>query len=236
MSADLLKKLHFHYGFLNNFLAWFDSYLSGRNYYVKVNDSFPDDVESMSGVFQGSILGPVLFSLYVREIEHIAHQLNFSIHMYADDIQCYFGFSNDTPKTVVIHRIQCFVFDLKSWMNANFLMLNELNTNFVEFAPFLENSIKVICGLNLSDNLPLSSSCVRSLGVLIDDKFSLVNHINNVVSVCYCNLRNLGRIASKLSMKLKIQLIYSMILSHLDYCNALFYGLPDYFLNKLTKV
>ena len=76
--------------------------------------------------------------------------------MSADDIQCYFGFSSDTPKSVVIHRIQCFVSDLKSWMNANFLMLNELKTNFVEFAPFLKNSIKVIRGLNLSDNLPLS--------------------------------------------------------------------------------
>ena len=74
------------------------------------------------------------------------------------------------------------------------------------------------------------------MGVLIDDKFSLVNHINNIVSACYCNLRNLVRIASKLSMKLKIQLIHSMILSHLDYCNVLFYGVPDYLLNKLTKV
>ena len=107
---------------------------------------------------------------------------------------------------------------------------------FVEFALALKNSINVIYGLNLSDNLPLSSSSVKSLGVLIDDKFSLVNHINNVVSVCYCNFRNLGRIASKLSMKLKIQLIHSMILSHLDYCNALFYGLPGCLLNKLTKV
>ena len=232
----LLKKLHFQFGFCNNVLAWFDSYLSGRNYYVKVNNS-SYDVESMSGVPQGSILGPVLFSLYVRDVEQIAHQHNFSIHMYADDIQCYFGFSSDTPKSVVIHRIQCFVSDLKSWMNANFLMLNELKTNFVEFAPSLKNSIKVIHGLNLSDNRPLSSSSsVKSLGVLIDDKFSLVNHINNVVSVCYCNLRNLGRIASKLCMKLKIQLIHSMILSHLDYCNALFYGLPGYLLNKLTKV
>ena len=98
----------------------------------------------MSGVPQGSILGPVLFSLYVREVEHIVHQRNFSIHMHADDIQCYFGFSSDAPKFVVIHRIQYFISDLKSWVNANFLMLNELKTNFVEFAPFLKNSIKVI--------------------------------------------------------------------------------------------
>ena len=84
-------------------------------------------------------------------------------------------------------------------------MLDELKTNFVEFVPFLKNSIKVIRGLNCSDNLPLSSSLsLKSLVVLIDAKFSLVNHINNVVSVCYCNLRNLGRIASKLCMKLKI--------------------------------
>ena len=59
----LLKKLHFHYGFCNNVLACFDSYLSGKNYYVKVNNFFSYDVESMSGVLQGFILGPVLFSL-----------------------------------------------------------------------------------------------------------------------------------------------------------------------------
>ena len=62
--------------------------------------------------------------------------------MYADDIQCYFGFSSDTPKSAVIHRIQCFVSDLKSWMNANFLMLNELKTNFVEFATNLKTALK----------------------------------------------------------------------------------------------
>ena len=49
-------------------------------------------------------------------------------------------------------------------------------------------------------------------------------------------LRNLGRIASKLTKPLKIQLVHSLILSHIDYCNALFYNLPEYLLHKLTKV
>ena len=52
----------------------------------------------------------------------------------------------------------------------------------------------------------------------------------------HLKLRNLGRIGSKLSHELKLQIVYSIILSHLDYCNALFYHLPVYLLKKLTGV
>ena len=55
--------------------------------------------------------------------------------MYADDIQCYFGFASDTPMNLIVKEIQCFVSDLKSWMNTNFLLLNEQKTNCVEFVP-----------------------------------------------------------------------------------------------------
>ena len=72
--------------------------------------------------------------------------------------------------------------------------------------------------------------------MLFDNNLNLSDHCNKVVSICYSNLRNLGKIASKLSVKLKIQLVHSMILCHLDYCNALFYGLPDCMLRRLTKV
>ena len=51
--------------------------------------------------------------------------------------------------------------------------------------------------------------------------------MHKIVSTCHANLRNLGGIASKLSIDLKIQLVQSMILSHIDYCNALFYDLPE---------
>ena len=74
-------------------------------------------------------------------------------------------------------------------------------------------------------------NCVKSLGVLLDDGLNFDKHINKVVSVCYLNLRNIGRIASKLSRHVKIQLVHSLILSHIDYCNALFYNLPAYLLH-----
>ena len=76
---------------------------------------------------------------------------------------------------------------------------------------------------------------VTNLGILLDDKFLLDKHVNKVVGVCYCNT-NLGRIASKPSVPLNIQLVHSMILSHLDYCNAIFFIMPSYLQKKLTKV
>ena len=60
-------------------------------------------------------------------------------------------------------------------------------------------------------------------------------HVHKIVSTCYANLWNLGRIASKLFTALKIQLIHFMILPHIDYCNVLFYKiLPEILLKRLT--
>ena len=77
---------------------------------------------------------------------------------------------------------------------------------------------------------------VKILGVLFDDRLNLQKHVNKVVSTCYTNLRNLGRIASKLTKPQKVQLVHSLILSHIDYCNTLLYNLPEYLLYKLAKV
>ena len=84
--------------------------------------------------------------------------------------------------------------------------------------------------------LILPTSNVKNLGVIFDAKLNMEKHVHKVVSTCYANLRNLFRIASKLSVDLKIQLVHSMILSHIDYCIALFYDLPEMLLKKLTKV
>ena len=83
----LLGKLGRQYGLTYTVFAWFESYLSSRKYYVKVNNFSSHDVIVSSGVPQGSILGSLLFSLHGREVEHVAQQHNFKIHLYADDVQ-----------------------------------------------------------------------------------------------------------------------------------------------------
>ena len=82
-------------------------------------------------------------------------------------------------------------------------------------------------------SLPIRNDFVKILGVIFDDRLNLEKHINRMARTCYANL---GRIASRLTKTLKIQVVHSLILSHFDYCNALSCNLPKYLLHKLTKV
>ena len=235
--THLINKLHHRFGIDGTILSWFTSYLQSRQFFVKLDDTVSENVKLFSGVPQGSILGPLLFNLYCQDIEKIAVSHNIGIHICADDIQCYFSFDKTMLLNTVKIKIANFMSDLKAWMNSNYLQLNELKTQFVEMLPPGREHAKLIPNLNLggSDVFPTSVS-VKMLGVILDQDMSLSLHINKVINVCYLNLCNLGRIGSKLSHELKLQLVHSMILSHLDYCNALYYHLPVYLLKKLTGV
>lgn len=220
-------------------LKWFFTYLKDRSYFVKNTDgSVSHAVEVKSGVPQGSILGPVLFNLYFKNAELVANSHDFSVHSYADDMQCYFSFDRGVSLDVVLSKIRAFLHDFKFWMTCNFLKLNENKTDVIEILSNRNAEARLISNIMVDDSysLTMPTNFVKSLGVIFDDRLNFEKHINRVVSVCYTNLRNLGRIASKLSRSLKIQLVHSLILSHIDYCNALFYNLPEYLLHKLTKV
>ena len=77
---------------------------------------------------------------------------------------------------------------------------------------------------------------VKSLGVHLDSTLSLSDHVSAIIQSCNINLRNLWNIGYKLNTSLKIQLVHSLILSHLDYCNSLMYGISNYDLTRLQKI
>ena len=123
-------------------------------------------------------------------------------------------------------------------MTCNFLKLNENKTKVIEILSNHNVESRIIFNIDDSCSLPMPNDFVEILGVIFDDRLNIEKHINRVVSTCYAKLRNLGRIASKLTKTLEVQLILSLILSHINYCEALFYNIlvPEYLLHKLTKV
>ena len=220
----LLSKLSAEFGFSDVALEWFSTYLNNRSYFVKGAGCTSHTVDIKSSVPQGSILGPVLFNLYFKSAELIANSHGLFVHSYADDMQCYLSFDKDFSVDMIKNKIRAFLQDLKHWMTCNFLKLNESKTKVIEILSNRNIESRIISNIQIDNScsLPKTNAFVKILGVVFDDRLNLEKHINRVVSTCYGNLRNLGRIASKLTKPLKIQLVHSLILSHIDYCNALF--------------
>ena len=101
----LLKKLKNDYGIEKTALKWFDSYLNNRHFMVKIKDTHSNGRNVRYGVPQGSILGPILFLLYVKEMEVIAARNGVSYHMFANDSQLYLSYNNETSDKTI--KMQC---------------------------------------------------------------------------------------------------------------------------------
>ena len=235
----LLQKLRNSYGLSGNVLKWFKSYLSDRSFTVSIGKHRSSKCFLRIGVPQGSILGPILFILYTKELINIAKKHGFFIHLYADDTQLYIEF-NPLSQSIshIEERIVSCLTEIKNWMTTNKLKLNPDKTEVLiassinRFTSWSNNSLSLISdGENIS---PME--IVKSLGVRFDKDLSFEDHINSVVKACYIQLRNLQAIGSKLNYDLKKQLIHCLIFSKLDYCNGLFFGLPDKLIKKLQKV
>merc|ERR1712212_568302 len=88
-----------------NVLKWFESYLTGRTFKVCVNEDISKECSMPTGVPQGSILGPILFTMYTIELSHLLKSLNISCHFYADDTQLLFKISNIDETIVEVNQV-----------------------------------------------------------------------------------------------------------------------------------
>ena len=94
----VLARLSTRFGICDQTLDWFRSYLSDRTQYVRIQDVSSDVHALPYGVSQGSVLGPLLYSLYISPLGDIARSHGLSYHFYADDTQLYLSFETSSPE------------------------------------------------------------------------------------------------------------------------------------------
>ena len=226
----LLQKLKDQYSINGKALKWFESYLTNRKFKVKIDKDFSESVTTNFGVPQGSVLGPVLYSLYTQEIFKIIQSYGFNVHMFADDIQIYFECDDVGLRLEMLKS--CFN-DIKLWASKNYLKLNDSKSKLLVVSSKLNKH--TIC-TDLFQNFSKETK-VRNLGVVIDEKLNFRSQINRVCQTGFYLLKNLRRISSKLQdTSLKILIVKSCILSHIDYCNSLYVFLPDNQIKKLQRL
>ena len=131
----LLKKLKSLYGIKGHALRWFESYLSGRTFSVKIRKTESSIEIVICGVPQGSILGPILFILYTKELADIVRKYGMELHLYADDSTIYMTLNpaNITDINLTICTIENCIMEIKKWMTTNYMKLNEGKTQLIVF-------------------------------------------------------------------------------------------------------
>ncbi len=227
----LLERLENWVGLSGMALKWFRSYLEGRGYYVSIGEHKSKWTSMTCGVPQGSILAPLLFSLYMLPLSQIMRKNQIAYHSYADDTQIYLALSpNDYSP--IDSLCQC-IDEINSWMCQNFLQLNKEKTEVIAFGN-KDEVLKV--NAYLDSRGQTTKNQVRNLGVILETDLSFSSHVKAVTKSAYYHLKNIARIRCFVSSHDLEKLVHAFITSRVDYCNGLLTGLPKKTIRQLQLI
>lgn len=233
----LIGRLKTFFGLNGSALSLIESYLTGRTQSVQIGNEKSASVKLNTGVPQGSILGPLLFSFYTAPLEKLLNGSNVSFHFYADDTQIYMHFAADDCAGS-LSRLSEVLDKVKLWFCLNKLSLNAEKTEFILFGTKQQrNKVHSDDSKLAFDGLDITpSDCVRNLGVVFDKDLSMANHITKVCQISFLNIRNLRRIRSFLDFNSAKLLANAIVTSRLDYCNSLLFGTNKGLVQRLQRV
>ena len=223
----LLKKLEY-YGFRGKSYSLIKSYLQNRKQYVSVSKCNSGLKTMKHGVPQGSVLGPLLFLLYINDFTNCLHYT--SSIMYADDTTIY---KSGKCISKLCNILENDLNNIVEWFNLNFLTLNIEKTIFTVFSyRHIPSDVKVLLG----NKYILNTSTVNFLGVSLDFKLTFGAHIKKI----YNKVSKIHGIFYKINKFLPehilISLYYALIYSNLIYCIEAWGSASAVYINKLFVV
>ena len=234
---ELLKILHHEIGIRGKALEWFKSFLSGRMQATSVKGCKSKSVHMKYGVPQGSVLGPVLFNIYIRNFINMLKTAGFIVHGYADDHQVLSSFRIQFQFHALCYELPRCLGLISHWMSSHFLKLNAGKSNLLIFSPRNVRDKIYIDQVYIGNNvfLPVSPDAV-SLGAKLDSQLSFSPQISMILSQSYKLICNVGKITKYLTVDDIKCLVHAIVVSRIDNCNSLLYGLPDYEINRLQML
>ena len=221
-------------GIHGNVLKWIKSYLEQRKFRVEIGNSISAEAEMKTGITQGTKLAPVMFSIYTAELYYMLSNMGFSCHFYADDSQI---FINVEDQDQVQRDFSEMMTAVATWMSSRKLKLNANKTECILFDSNSRNvSINPINNINMGTTTLTFSDSVRNLGVFFEKRLNMEKQIQNAKSKAIGNLINISHISKYIDRNSRIKLVHGLVLSNIDYCNAMYINLPNYQLRELQTV
>ena len=232
IDHDILLHKLTYYGFRGKALDWFNSYLSNRKQYVIHNNEKSTLEKLTCGVPQGSILGPLLFILYVNDIVNTSSVLKFVL--FADDTTILYSHEDLVSNINVVNNE---LKEVTNWFKANRLSVNAKKTNYMLLGARQRNSRdddKIM--IKLDDTSLERVLTTKFLGVTIDENLTWKNHIDGVTKTISRNIGVINKLKYTVPERVLHTLYCTLVLPYINY-NILVWGNTCYsYMDKLLKL
>jgi hypothetical protein len=227
----LISKLE-HYGVRGVACHWFQSYLSNRKQFVSINGYKSNNKHIVCGVPQGSVLGPLLFLIYVNDLNN---SVRFSsVHLFADDTNI---LHINKSYHSLCKNINLDLKGLVHWLNANLISLNFEKTELIFFSSPRQKLLKNnhITKIKINNKRLYPTHVVKYLGIFIDSNLSWNFHINalrNKLNRANGMLSIIRHYVDKTTLR---SLYFAIFQSHLNYCCQVWGQIGNCNINKLLS-
>lgn len=222
----LMTKLN-AYGLSQNSKTWFESYLSGRQQYVTLNGLDSDLMQINHGIPQGSLLGPLMFIVYINDLPFYIQSTDVSVDLYADDTSI--SYSSDVNNMVKMQNtLTSTLNDIETWATANKLPLNESKTKVMlitgkrlnaKLSPE-EKQLKIVTSNNEMLEQVDSS---RLLGLELDSELTFETHVNYLSKKISQRTGILNKIKSCLPLDQRLLFYNSLIKPIMNYASVVWH-------------